>query len=114
VTKTCSDQEQFCICCNTWGHADGMLPLYRFPDAEPGPCLWLHHHCAEICATVQFEAAMKRFASKVSSVAESQAIDLAEDIAKARAQAHLIEAAKKAALSLTALRRAKAALEKPA
>ena len=56
---------------------------------------------------------MKRFASKVSSVAESQAGDVAEDIAKARAQAHLIEAAKKAALSLTALRRAKAALEKP-
>jgi hypothetical protein len=28
------DQEQFCICCNLWGPAETMPPLYRFRDQE--------------------------------------------------------------------------------
>ena len=66
------DQEQFCICCNLWGPAETMPPLYRFRDQEAKPCLWLHHHCAEICSSMQFEAAMKRFESQVHSLAETQ------------------------------------------
>jgi hypothetical protein len=83
------DQEQFCICCNLWGPAETMLPLYRFRDQEAKPCLWLHHHCAETCGNVQFEAGMKRFESQVHTVAQSQAGDAEEAIAKAHAQAQL-------------------------
>jgi hypothetical protein len=104
------DQEQFCICCNLWGPAETMLPLYRFRDQEAKPCLWLHHHCAETCGNVQFEAGMKRFESQVHTVAQSQAGDAGEAIAKAHAQAQLAEAANRAAISLQALKRAKAAL----
>jgi len=100
------DQEQFCICCNLWGPTDTMLPLYRFRDQEAKPCLWLHHHCAETCGNVQFEAAMKRFKSQVDTVARSQS-----GAARALAQAELARAAKRAAISLEALKRTKAALE---
>src|SRR5262245_23845310 len=106
-----SDQEQFCICCNLWAPTDTMLPLYRFRDPEAQPCLWLHHHCAGMCGNVQFEAAMKRFESQVHSVAQSQSGEAADAKAKAHAQAQLAEAAKRAAISLEALKRAKAALE---
>ena len=105
------DQEQFCICCNLWGPAETMLPLYRFRDQEAKPCLWLHHHCAETCGNVQFEAGMKRFESQVHTVAQSQAGDAGDAMAKAHAQAQLAEAANRAAISLQALKRAKAALE---
>jgi hypothetical protein len=108
MTKLDSRHEEFCICCNAWGPADTMLALYRFPDPEAGPSLWLHHHCAEACANMQFEAAMNRFASHVHTLGKSQS---EEEIAKARAQAHLAEAAKRAATSLTALRRARTAME---
>jgi len=107
MTTLDSDQEQFCICCNLWGPAETMLPLYRFRDQEAKPCLWLHHHCAETCGNVQFEAAMKRFKSQVDTAARSQQ----PGSARALAQAELAEAANRAAISLQALKRAKAALE---
>jgi hypothetical protein len=106
MTTADIDQEQFCICCNLWGPAETMLPLYRFRDQEATPCLWLHHHCAETCGNVQFAAAMKRFESQVDTVAQSQAGG-----ARALAQAQLARAVNSAAISLQALKRAKAALE---
>jgi hypothetical protein len=63
------EAQQFCSRCHTWGPADTMQPLYRSKDAEAGPWLWMHHHCAEICSSMQFEAAMKRFESQVHSLA---------------------------------------------
>src|SRR5688572_24991919 len=41
-------EQQFCSRCHAWGPADAMQPLYRSKDAEAGPWLWMHHHCAEI------------------------------------------------------------------
>ena len=66
------EEQQFCSRCHAWGPADTMQPLYRSKDAEAGPWLWMHHHCAEICSSMQFEAAMKRFEFQVHSLAELQ------------------------------------------
>ena len=107
-----SDQDQFCICCNTWGPAVSMQPLYRFRDPRAEPCLWLHHDCAEICANVQFEAAMKRFESQVDTIAKSQPSGVKAGSAKLLAQVHFAEVAKTASISLIALSRARAALER--
>ena len=109
---TIPHQEQFCICCNTWGSPDTMQPLYLIRDPETDPCLWLHDDCAQTCANVQFEAAMKRFESHVNMLSGSHACGAADYNARLRAQVHFAEIAKAASISLIALRRAKAALEK--
>ena len=103
------EEQQFCSRCHAWGPADTMQPLYRSKDAEAGPWLWMHHHCAEICSSMQFEAAMKRFESQVHSLAESQGRGAA--FAKVRARVNFVAAADRAAHSLQVLKRAKAALE---
>ena len=103
------EAQQFCSRCHAWGPAETMLPLYRSKDAEAGPWLWMHHHCAEICSSMQFEAAMKRFESQVHSLAESQGRGAA--FAKVRARTNFVAAADRAAHSLQVLKRAKAALE---
>jgi hypothetical protein len=110
MTKPSSAEAQFCIRCHTWGSSDLMQPLYRFPDPEAGPCLWLHHHCAEIYSSTQFEAAMKRFESQIHAVAGSQTGNAVVDLAKVRVQLNLAAAAERAARSLHDLKRAKAAL----
>jgi hypothetical protein len=97
------EERHFCSRCNAWGPADAMQPFYRSKDAEAGPWLWIHHHCAEICST------MKRFESQVHSLAESQGQGAA--FAKVRARENFVAAADRAAHSLQVLKRAKAALE---
>jgi hypothetical protein len=89
------------------GPTDLMQPLYRFPDQDAAPWLWMHHHCAEICSTTQFQAAMKRFETQVHSMTAGEVVD----IAKARARVNLAAAADRAARSLQALKRARATLE---
>jgi hypothetical protein len=111
MTKPALHEEQFCSRCNAWGPADLMQPLFRFPDPDAGPWLWLHHHCAEIYSKTQFQAAMKRFETQVHSMAGTQAGGSIVDITKARARVNLAAAADRAARSLQALRRAKATLE---
>jgi hypothetical protein len=107
MTKPALHEEQFCSRCNAWGPADLMQPLYRFPDQDAAPWLWMHHHCAEICSTTQFQAAMKRFETQVHSMTAGGVVD----IAKARARVNLAAAADRAARSLQALKRARATLE---
>ena len=72
MVKPNPTEEQLCIRCNAWGPANLMQPLYRFNDPETGPWFWLHHHCAEIYSSTQFQAAMKRFESQVHLMAEAE------------------------------------------
>ena len=49
-----------------------MPPLYRFRDQEAKPCLWLHHHCAEICFKPAVRGCDETLESQVHSLAETQ------------------------------------------